>query len=69
MPGSRKSKPLTIKRVSVPKSYDVLANQLRETILRGEISEGDPLPTERELVTQTGLSRGSVREALRKGSA
>jgi DNA-binding FadR family transcriptional regulator len=65
MPGSRNSKPITVKRVSVPKSYDVLANQLRETILRGEIQEGDPLPTERELVTQTGLSRGSVREALR----
>jgi DNA-binding FadR family transcriptional regulator len=64
MTGMR-SKAITVKRVSVPKSYDVLANQLRETILRGEVSEGDALPTERELVKQTGLSRGAVREALR----
>jgi GntR family transcriptional regulator, transcriptional repressor for pyruvate dehydrogenase complex len=65
MPGRTKRTPITVKRISVLKSYDLLANQLRETILRGEISEGDTLPTERELVTQTGLSRGSVREALR----
>jgi GntR family transcriptional repressor for pyruvate dehydrogenase complex len=65
MPGSRTRKTITISRISVQKSYDLLANQLRDKILRGEISEGDPLPTERELVTLTGLSRGSVREALR----
>ena len=33
--------------------------------MKGEITEGDSLRTERELVEQTGLSRGSVREALR----
>ena len=49
----------------MPKSYDVLADKLRETILKGDIREGESLPTERELVSQTGLSRGSVREALR----
>jgi DNA-binding FadR family transcriptional regulator len=52
-------------RVSVPKSYDLLAAKLRETILGGTVREGESLPTERELVNQTGLSRGSVREALR----
>ena len=52
--------------VSVPRSYDVLAEKLRETILDGNLPEGARLPTERELVLQTGLSRGSVREALRK---
>jgi GntR family transcriptional regulator, transcriptional repressor for pyruvate dehydrogenase complex len=56
---------LRLPRVSVPKSYDVLAAKLRETILNGDIREGESLPTERELVSQTGLSRGSVREALR----
>jgi GntR family transcriptional regulator, transcriptional repressor for pyruvate dehydrogenase complex len=56
---------LRLPRVSVPKSYDVLAAKLRETILKGDIREGESLPTERELVSQTGLSRGSVREALR----
>jgi len=59
------NKNLRLPRVSVPKSYDVLADKLRETILKGDIREGESLPTERELVSQTGLSRGSVREALR----
>lgn len=53
-------------RISVPKSYEVLADRLRETILDGSLAVGERLPTERELVSQTGLSRGSVREALRK---
>ena len=62
----RKLKPrVTVKRISVPKPHDVLANHLREGILRGEISEGDALPSERELVDQTGLTRGAVREALK----
>lgn len=62
----RKHKPrVTVNRISVPKPHAVLANHLRESILRGEIPEGDALPSERELVEQTGLSRGAVREALR----
>jgi DNA-binding FadR family transcriptional regulator len=51
--------------VSVPKASDVLADRLRELILDERLPEGTPLPTERELVAQSGLSRGSVREALR----
>lgn len=60
-----KKRPVVIKRISAPKPHDVLADQLREAILQGEISEGESLPPERELVIQTGLSRGAVREALR----
>jgi GntR family transcriptional regulator, transcriptional repressor for pyruvate dehydrogenase complex len=62
---TRKNKTIVINRVSAPKPHDLLADQLREAILRGEISEGDALPPERHLVEQTGLTRGSVREALR----
>lgn len=51
--------------VSVPKASDVLADRLRELILSKGFAEGTPLPTERELVAQSGLSRTSVREALR----
>lgn len=65
MTETRKSKPIVIRRISAPKPHDLLADQLREDILRGEISEGASLPPERTLVEQTGLSRGSVREALR----
>ena len=49
----------------VPKASDVLANDLRERILRSEYPEGTALPPERELVMQTRMSRTTVREALR----
>src|ERR1700740_280562 len=51
--------------VEVPKASDVLAHQLRERILTGELPEGTVLPAERELVKQTRMSRATVREALR----
>jgi len=51
--------------VKVPKSCEVLADRLQEQILSGAHPPGTALPTERELVAGTGLSRGSVREALR----
>ena len=49
----------------VPKAPDVLAAELRERILRGDFPEDTALPPERELVQQTGMSRATVREALR----
>lgn len=61
---SQESRPV-LERVTVPKASDVLAAQLRERIRTGEMAEGYALPAERELATQTGLSRVSVREALR----
>ena len=51
--------------IEVPKSCDVLAGRLRTQILGGAFAPGEPLPAERDLVAETGLSRGSVREALR----
>jgi GntR family transcriptional repressor for pyruvate dehydrogenase complex len=56
---------LGIATISVPKASRVLAERLRELILSSGAQEGTPLPTERELVQQSGLSRASVREALR----
>lgn len=56
---------LRLEPIHVPKSSDVLADQLRRQILKGSLAPGSALPTERDLVAQTGLSRGSVREALR----
>ena len=56
---------IALGRLSVPKAGDVLADQLRRRIRSGELGEGQVLPAERELVMQTGLSRMSVREALR----
>jgi len=51
--------------MQVPKASDVLADDLRERIIRGDFPEGTALPPERELVTQTQMSRTTVREALR----
>ncbi|MET8976606.1 FadR/GntR family transcriptional regulator [Streptomyces sp. NPDC004539] len=51
--------------LTVPKASDVLAAEVRERILSGELSEGTLLPAERQFVEQTGLSRATVREALR----
>lgn len=54
-----------ITTIVVPKASDVLAERLRGMILGGTLATGDQLPTERDLVLETGLSRSSVREALR----
>ena len=57
--------PLPIARVRIPKAADLLADQLRAQILSGEWAVGAQLPPERELAGLAGLSRASVREALR----
>ena len=54
-----------ISPVVVLKAADVLAARLRELIVEGRFAPGDLLPTERELVVESGLSRTSVRDALR----
>src|SRR6202047_4582527 len=54
-----------LKPVDVPKASDVLARELRERILSGELAEGGSLAAERDLVKQTQMSRATVREALR----
>src|SRR6201990_2827921 len=68
-PGATSSVParssVLLKPVDVPKASDVLARELRERILSGELAEGTALPAERELVKQTQMSRATVREALR----
>jgi DNA-binding FadR family transcriptional regulator len=51
--------------MQVPKASEVLANDLRENILTGRFPEGTALPTERDMVSQTQMSRTTVREALR----
>ena len=57
--------PVQVGRVLVPKASDLLAGRIREKILAGTIAEGQPLPSERELVVETGLGRSTIREAIR----
>ncbi len=51
-------------RGSVP-AYQVLADALRARIMTGELKPGEKLPIEPDLSTQYGVSRSTVREALR----
>jgi DNA-binding FadR family transcriptional regulator len=46
-------------------AYKLLAARLRLQVLSGALTAGDRLPNESELATQYGVSRSTVREALR----
>lgn len=49
----------------MPRLSDTVAEQLVETIVAGQLHEGDTLPSERELGEQFGVSRTVIREAIR----
>jgi len=55
--------PLNVRRIQ--SSYMQVAEQLRENILRGELSLGQRLPSEAEMAPLFGVSRSTIREALR----
>src|SRR5437660_10526240 len=46
-------------------AYQQLADELREQITSGRLRPGERLPTEPELCARSGVSRSTVREALR----
>jgi DNA-binding FadR family transcriptional regulator len=46
--------------------YRRIAGSIRESILQGDIGPGELLPTEKDLSERFGVSRASVREALRQ---
>jgi GntR family transcriptional repressor for pyruvate dehydrogenase complex len=46
-------------------AYEQVAEQLRQQILDGRLRAGDRLPSETELLTLFGVSRSTLREALR----
>ncbi|MGL6105357.1 FadR/GntR family transcriptional regulator [Romboutsia sp.] len=51
--------------VSGKKVYELVIEQIQDNILNGKIKKGDQLPSERELSEQMGVSRTSIREAIR----
>lgn len=47
------------------KVYEQIIEQIQERIVEGELKIGDQLPSERDLAEQFGVSRTSIREAMR----
>jgi len=59
-------RPRTVgERVRAPKLSHLVAERLRGQIADGELSAGDSLPSEAQLLQQFGVSRPTLREALR----
>src|SRR3954464_4046474 len=52
-------------QVRVPKSAELVAKSLRLQIVKGDLKEGDSLPSEAVLGQQFGVSRPPLREAFR----
>ena len=51
--------------VRIPKTAELVAEDIRKKIVRGELKEGDYLPLEGELKVSLGISRPTLREAFR----
>lgn len=70
MAGERKIRPVPADAEVMPvrrvrKAYEQVNDQLRELIVSGELSPGERLPNEAVLAREFGVSRATVREALR----
>jgi DNA-binding FadR family transcriptional regulator len=57
--------PEAIEAVRPASSYELVVDQVRRAIQLGRFGPGDKLPPERELSQQLGVSRTTVREAMR----
>ena len=53
------------KVIQASRLYEQIVQQIEESILKGELSEGSQLPAERDLAKQFGVSRTAVREAIK----
>lgn len=54
-----------VTRLRVPKIAELVADHLRRQIVRGELREGESLPSEAALTERYGVSRPTLREAFR----
>jgi DNA-binding FadR family transcriptional regulator len=51
--------------VRTPRVFEEITAQLRRRVIHGHLRPGDRLPSERDLAVKLGVSRNTVREALR----
>jgi GntR family transcriptional repressor for pyruvate dehydrogenase complex len=52
-------------RVTTPRAFEQVCNQIRAMLASGALKLGDKLPPERELAAELGVARSVLREALR----
>lgn len=57
--------PLSGSPIRSPKTAELVAGTLRRMVVEGQLKEGDFLPNEAELMTHFGVSRPTLREAVR----
>lgn len=63
---SKREKPMMrLDTLKVPRASELVADKLRSLIVDGVVEQGASLPSEKELVSQLGVSRATLREALR----
>lgn len=51
--------------VRMPKTAERVAQQIRNAIIRGNLTDGDTLPAESQLIAEFEVSRPTIREAVR----
>ena len=51
--------------LKIPKASELIAQNLRDKIISGELKKGGFLPPESQLMQDYGISRPTLREALR----
>jgi DNA-binding FadR family transcriptional regulator len=54
-----------MQKVRIKKAAEIVAGQIRNAIIRGEIKDGDSLPAEMQLISTFAVSRPTIREAIR----
>mgnify|MGYP001041147513 CR=1 FL=1 len=59
------SKPINFDKLAHQPAYRVVSEHIRNAIISGEIKTGELLPTETDLAEQFGVTRSTVREAIR----
>jgi GntR family transcriptional repressor for pyruvate dehydrogenase complex len=57
---------MTVEPIAKTSLVDAVVGRLRALIEQGDLRAGDRLPTETELVARLGVSRGALREAIRR---
>ena len=59
------STPAAFKLVHTPRAFEAIAAQIRAELSAGRLKSGERLPPERDLALRFGVSRNTLREALR----